>query len=440
MTKRTDFEKEIPLAKRQRGEKYEKGVVRGGTPLPQIPFAGLWFASPVDQNMGNHVKHDEFPKVSLQTPDDFSVLKIGRNRKHDIQLFHPDVGDLMSREHAEIAMSPDGMHQLKDLGSYNGTYVNDNLIPTEKEWTLRNGDCISFGGTSRLLKDNKILINPFRFEYYRIHSVEVWCRMTKDVDEKREPTPDLPEWLASEVQCGICFECMENPHSVNNCGHVFCKACLLSWFCRSKACPLCKREIEKHAPSTITPCLPMRILTDRVHSNLSLIEVRQRGKHVRELYTALLKKLSFRLANATERTFFNVAGSEGSSPFGTTRGRRFTSPRVPGAEGVNTTSAVWKATSSNVDSPTLCAFCKNGIPAKLFRITRTSREVTQHFHLNMECVGGRYVSEIKSPAFELKNDGDISEQEDRISTRLFETIRTTRLGQTGFDTFNIFRV
>ncbi len=50
--------------------------------------------------------------------------------------------DGISRKHAKVVASPDGTFQIVDLGSTNGTYVNDELVTV---YTLKNTDTIQIG-------------------------------------------------------------------------------------------------------------------------------------------------------------------------------------------------------------------------------------------------------------------------------------------------------
>ena len=68
-------------------------------------------------------------------------FKIGRDATSDLCL-----NDLLvSRAHAEISSTPDGGHQLVDLDSSNGTFVNGQLV---KRRVLSFDDIISIGATS----------------------------------------------------------------------------------------------------------------------------------------------------------------------------------------------------------------------------------------------------------------------------------------------------
>jgi sigma-B regulation protein RsbU (phosphoserine phosphatase) len=86
------------------------------------------------------------PQITFQAPDGSRKrlsltkerLSIGRSRESDI--FLPD--QFLSRHHAEIRVGPQG-HYLADLGSKNGTLLND--VKIEVETLLREGDVIKIG-------------------------------------------------------------------------------------------------------------------------------------------------------------------------------------------------------------------------------------------------------------------------------------------------------
>lgn len=67
------------------------------------------------------------------TPEHFTracsgAMRIGRSPDVDLQLVHP----LVSRLHAEIDMQDDGTFVIADLGSRNGTVVNDQIIQSDR--------------------------------------------------------------------------------------------------------------------------------------------------------------------------------------------------------------------------------------------------------------------------------------------------------------------
>lgn len=60
---------------------------------------------------------------------------IGRESDSDIQIDDRQV----SRQHAEIALTPDGYYVLRDLGSKNGTFLNGQPVAHDPK-LIRNGD------------------------------------------------------------------------------------------------------------------------------------------------------------------------------------------------------------------------------------------------------------------------------------------------------------
>ena len=68
-----------------------------------------------------------------------AITTMGRHDDADVVIDDPAI----SRRHAEIALSGDG-YFLLDLGSKNGTFVNQHNIGTS-EYRLKDGDEISFG-------------------------------------------------------------------------------------------------------------------------------------------------------------------------------------------------------------------------------------------------------------------------------------------------------
>ena len=69
---------------------------------------------------------------------DKSEIKVGRDPYCDVYVDNPGV----SREHFRIERGDTGEYRVTDLGSSNGTYLNDRPV---KVGTLRDGDVIQFG-------------------------------------------------------------------------------------------------------------------------------------------------------------------------------------------------------------------------------------------------------------------------------------------------------
>lgn len=63
----------------------------------------------------------------------------------DVDLTPVDNNRSVSRRHAKIIRSGDDYHVLEEVGTVNGTYVNDQRIPTGVPVTLHNGDLLKIG-------------------------------------------------------------------------------------------------------------------------------------------------------------------------------------------------------------------------------------------------------------------------------------------------------
>ena len=63
----------------------------------------------------------------------------------DIDLTPVDTNRSVSRRHAKIIKANDEYHVLEEVGTVNGTYVNEQRIPTGVPVTLHNGDLVKIG-------------------------------------------------------------------------------------------------------------------------------------------------------------------------------------------------------------------------------------------------------------------------------------------------------
>jgi diguanylate cyclase (GGDEF)-like protein len=99
-------------------------------------------------------------KFNLDQP----ALTIGRSSKSDVQVDQESV----SRSHAKI-LNTGKTIILRDLGSTNGTYVNDELID---EYVLRDGDFIKIGRTIFKFLSGGNIENAYHEEIYRLTTVD----------------------------------------------------------------------------------------------------------------------------------------------------------------------------------------------------------------------------------------------------------------------------
>jgi ABC-type multidrug transport system ATPase subunit/pSer/pThr/pTyr-binding forkhead associated (FHA) protein len=88
------------------------------------------------------VDREPTSRIRLQT----RVVKIGRRPDNDVVV--TDLG--VSKQHAELRMSPTGTYQIIDLGSHNGTYVNGVRI---NQAEITESDIVSVGRATFRLAD-----------------------------------------------------------------------------------------------------------------------------------------------------------------------------------------------------------------------------------------------------------------------------------------------
>ncbi len=79
--------------------------------------------------MGRPVRNYTFDKP---------VVSVGRDPGSDVFVDNPGV----SRDHFRLEKTPGGDYQLVDLGSANGTFVNDQMVHTA---VVKNNDVVRFG-------------------------------------------------------------------------------------------------------------------------------------------------------------------------------------------------------------------------------------------------------------------------------------------------------
>ncbi len=99
-------------------------------------------------------------KYNLHTAN----VLIGRSSKADVHIDQESV----SRNHAKIINTGKSMI-LRDLGSTNGTYVNDQLID---EYVLRDGDFVKIGRTIFKFLSGGNIENAYHEEIYRLTTID----------------------------------------------------------------------------------------------------------------------------------------------------------------------------------------------------------------------------------------------------------------------------
>jgi len=99
-------------------------------------------------------------KYNLEQP----TIIIGRSSKCDIQVDQESI----SRSHAKLINDGQSV-KVRDLGSTNGTYVNDTLV---EELALRDGDLIKIGRTIFKFLSGGNIENAYHEEIYRLTTVD----------------------------------------------------------------------------------------------------------------------------------------------------------------------------------------------------------------------------------------------------------------------------
>ena len=107
-------------------------------------------------------------------------IKIGAHAQNDIVLDDPTV----SRSHAIVSINENGINELKDQSSKNGTYINDRRIINSK---FTSSDHLKFGdyymAATDLISKIKALVNEKRTDFTKEYS-ELF-KVYKDYEYKK---------------------------------------------------------------------------------------------------------------------------------------------------------------------------------------------------------------------------------------------------------------
>lgn len=102
------------------------------------------------------------PDLGRKIPLNVPHLTIGRGSKNDVVVRLKDI----SRHHCRISIR-DGNLFVCDLDSTNGTYLNDEALPANREVPLRTGDHINLGGAIFKMLDGGNVEALYHEEIYR---------------------------------------------------------------------------------------------------------------------------------------------------------------------------------------------------------------------------------------------------------------------------------
>jgi pSer/pThr/pTyr-binding forkhead associated (FHA) protein len=90
--------------------------------------------------------------TAIELPQNLSVIHIGKWNDRvppDIDISGFPDSEIVSRIHANIRVEGDAYY-IEDVGSSNGTYINNLLLPLGNRHRLRRGDRISLGKGDRV--------------------------------------------------------------------------------------------------------------------------------------------------------------------------------------------------------------------------------------------------------------------------------------------------
>lgn len=90
--------------------------------------------------------------TSFEIPPNYPIIRIGKPNEQvpiDVDVLDLPDADIVSRVHAEIIVE-ENTYYLIDIGSSNGTYLNDNKLENHTRYPLNLGDKIDLGNENKV--------------------------------------------------------------------------------------------------------------------------------------------------------------------------------------------------------------------------------------------------------------------------------------------------
>lgn len=84
---------------------------------------------------------------SIRFPENQNTILLGKSNENnppDVDLLELPNSEIISRQHAKIHLESDNYY-IEDIGSSNGTYVNNTPVPEGQSHQLAAGDVIALG-------------------------------------------------------------------------------------------------------------------------------------------------------------------------------------------------------------------------------------------------------------------------------------------------------
>ncbi|MEB3213863.1 MAG: FHA domain-containing protein [Leptolyngbyaceae bacterium] len=132
----------------------EMGSAEASSPPPPVPVsaptpAPVATASPIStqlQTQSAQLLHIQ-TNTTLELPSHLTIIHIGKPNDRippDIDVSGFADSEIVSRVHADIRVEGDAYY-IEDMGSSNGTYVNNMSLPPGNRHRLRSGDRVGLG-------------------------------------------------------------------------------------------------------------------------------------------------------------------------------------------------------------------------------------------------------------------------------------------------------
>lgn len=204
-----------------------------------------------------YIRHIRYARGSplfkdLVLHDRNAVIRIGRHTDNDFVIYHTTVCLHISKYHAIIEYKDDGFYIL-DLGSMNGTFLNDIRIEANVPTKLHPNDRLMFGSREEIPETKKY--NLFQF----LVTDKPVCDPVIPTDTLQLSTSQIDK-IKNEFQCGICMDVLLLPYTLP-CGHTTCADCIEDWLITRtiRSCPTCRVMLNENQRP-----VPCRVLKDAI--------------------------------------------------------------------------------------------------------------------------------------------------------------------------------
>jgi hypothetical protein len=182
-------------------------------------------------------------------------LLFGRGRANDLLI--EDRNLEVSKVHAALTCDSNYCVSIMDVGSLNGTFVNERRLLPYAPRALVDGDTVRFGRA--LAEQHGAVVST---------SIFLWSAKTPPLARARvrprRSDATTRESALEQLACFMCTEPIVNAR-VLACGHMSCHACFAAWLTPTRrTCPVCRAE--QPAGVQPSPCLAVDSLLETLMS------------------------------------------------------------------------------------------------------------------------------------------------------------------------------